>query len=161
MIGAGEPALPGIWIGHNGKIAFGLTIFNVDQEDLYVYELDPADPHQYRYATAGSSMHVVHESVEVKGQAARDVELEFTRHGPVVYVDEANKRAFAIRSVWLRTGHLGLFRLVRLYDGKGLGRFRHRDEALGRAVESRIMPTSKAISAGFPAPKRRAASTIG
>jgi penicillin G amidase len=34
VIGAGEPALPGISIGHNGTIAFGLTIFNVDQEDL-------------------------------------------------------------------------------------------------------------------------------
>lgn len=41
VIGAGEPALPGISIGHNGTIAFGLTIFNVDQEDLYVYELNP------------------------------------------------------------------------------------------------------------------------
>ena len=40
VIGAGEPALPGISIGHNGTIAFGLTIFNIDQEDLYVYELE-------------------------------------------------------------------------------------------------------------------------
>ena len=38
VIGAGEPALPGISIGHNGTIAFGLTIFAIDQEDLYVYE---------------------------------------------------------------------------------------------------------------------------
>ncbi|MFP5407330.1 MAG: penicillin acylase family protein, partial [Gammaproteobacteria bacterium] len=30
VIGAGEPALPGISIGHNGTIAFGLTIFNID-----------------------------------------------------------------------------------------------------------------------------------
>jgi len=28
VIGAGEPALPGVSIGHNGKIAFGLTIFS-------------------------------------------------------------------------------------------------------------------------------------
>ena len=38
VIGAGEPALPGISIGHNERIAFGLTIFAIDQEDLYVYE---------------------------------------------------------------------------------------------------------------------------
>ncbi len=38
VIGAGEPALPGISIGHNERIAFGLTIFPIDQEDLYVYE---------------------------------------------------------------------------------------------------------------------------
>ena len=37
VIGGGEPALPGVSIGHNGRIAFGLTIFAIDQEDLYVY----------------------------------------------------------------------------------------------------------------------------
>ena len=41
VIGAGEPALPGISIGHNGTIAFGLTIFSVDQEDLYVCKPTP------------------------------------------------------------------------------------------------------------------------
>ncbi len=42
VIGAGEPFLPGISIGHNGTIAFGLTRFYMDQEDLYVYETEPA-----------------------------------------------------------------------------------------------------------------------
>ena len=44
MIGAGEPFLPGISIGHNDRVAFGLTIFAIDQEDLYVYETNPDDP---------------------------------------------------------------------------------------------------------------------
>ena len=35
VIGAGEPFLPGVSIGHNGTIAFGLTRFYIDQEDLY------------------------------------------------------------------------------------------------------------------------------
>src|SRR3984957_1536805 len=109
VIGAGEPALPGISIGHNGTIAFGLTIFNVDQEDLYVYELNPADPNQYRYHDGWESMRIVHESVEVKGEGARDVELKFTRHGPVVYVDDTNKRAFAIRSIWFEPGTSAYF----------------------------------------------------
>jgi len=43
VIGAGEPALPGLSIGHNKNIAFGLTIFPIDHEDLYVYDL-AADP---------------------------------------------------------------------------------------------------------------------
>ena len=109
VIGAGEPALPGISIGHNGTIAFGLTIFNVDQEDLYVYELNPADPNQYRYRDGWETMRVVHESIEVKGEGARDVALKFTRHGPVIYVDDANKRAFAIRSVWFEPGTSAYF----------------------------------------------------
>lgn len=34
IIGAGEPALPGVSFGHNRDIAWGLTIFYIDQEDL-------------------------------------------------------------------------------------------------------------------------------
>ncbi|SHL53294.1 penicillin amidase [Bradyrhizobium lablabi] len=109
VIGAGEPALPGISIGHNGTIAFGLTIFNVDQEDLYVYELNPADKNQYRYRDGWETMRVVHETAEVKGEAPRDIELKFTRHGPVVFVDAENKRAFAIRSVWSEPGTSAYF----------------------------------------------------
>ena len=54
VIGAGEPFLPGISIGHNEAIAFGLTRFYMDQEDLYVYETNPDDPDEYRYRGAGS-----------------------------------------------------------------------------------------------------------
>jgi penicillin amidase len=109
VIGAGEPALPGISIGHNGTIAFGLTIFNVDQEDLYVYELNPADLNQYRYREGWEPMRIIHETEAVKGEGTRDLELKFTRHGPVVYVDETNKRAFAIRSVWFEPGTSAYF----------------------------------------------------
>ncbi|HZR77221.1 penicillin acylase family protein [Bradyrhizobium sp.] len=109
VIGAGEPALPGISIGHNEVIAFGLTIFNVDQEDLYVYELNPADPNQYRYRDGWEAMRLVHEKIDVRSEAPRDVELKFTRHGPVIYVDEASKRAFAIRSVWFEPGTSAYF----------------------------------------------------
>src|ERR1700733_13344107 len=39
VIGAGEPILPGIMLGHNGYSAFGLTLFfGPDEEDIYVYE---------------------------------------------------------------------------------------------------------------------------
>src|SRR6185503_10885493 len=83
IIGAGEPALPGISIGHNGTIAFGLTRFYIDQEDLYVYELNPANPDAYRYRDAFEPMTVVTEQVAVKGEAPRPVQLAFTRHGPI------------------------------------------------------------------------------
>ena len=52
LIGGGEPSLPGISIGHNEHGAWGLTVFQVDSEDLYVYETNPANRDQYRYAGA-------------------------------------------------------------------------------------------------------------
>ena len=53
-MGAGEPSLPGISLGHNERIAFGLTIFSfADEEDLYVYDTNPANPSQYLYRQMG------------------------------------------------------------------------------------------------------------
>ena len=50
VIGAGEPGLPGVALGHNQNIAWGFTIFGLDQQDLYLEELNPADASQYKTA---------------------------------------------------------------------------------------------------------------
>lgn len=104
IVGAGEPAVPGVSLGHNDDIAFGLTIFPTDQEDLYVYALDPADPGRYRYGDGFETMRVEHESIPVRGEAPREVTLHFTRHGPVLHRDEARARAYALRTVWTEPG---------------------------------------------------------
>jgi penicillin G amidase len=111
-IGAGEPALPGISIGHNGHIAFGLTIFPIDQEDLYVYQTN--DRHEYRYQGRWEPMTLVRETVPVRGGPPVPVDLWFTRHGPVVY--EGPGTAFAVRAAWLEPGmapYLGSMDYVR------------------------------------------------
>ena len=104
VIGGGEPALPGISIGHNGSIAFGLTIFGTDQEDLYVYETNPAKPNEYRYRGAWEPLKRITETIQVRGGAPVNVELLFTRHGPLLYADKAKHRAYALRSAWSEPG---------------------------------------------------------
>ncbi|MET7339322.1 penicillin acylase family protein [Nonomuraea sp. NPDC005650] len=104
VIGAGEPALPGISMGHNGTVAFGLTIFGADQEDLYVYELDPADPGRYRYGDGWERFRTTPERLTVAGAAPVDVELPFTRHGPVIKIDRQRNLAYAVRTAWLEPG---------------------------------------------------------
>ena len=99
VIGAGEPGLPGVSIGHNERIAFGLTIFRIDQEDLYVYERATDG---YRYGGGSEALAVVRESIPVAGQPPVDVELAFTRHGPVIATTE--KHLFAVRAAWLDEG---------------------------------------------------------
>ncbi|MFM8912198.1 MAG: penicillin acylase family protein, partial [Flammeovirgaceae bacterium] len=47
VVGGGEPTIPGVSIGHNDYGAWGLTVFALDGEDLYVYELNPNNPRQY------------------------------------------------------------------------------------------------------------------
>lgn len=109
VIGAGEPGLPGVSIGHNGSTAFGLTIFYIDQEDLYVYETNPDDPNEYRYEDGWEAMEVETETIEVRDGEDQEVELKFTRHGPVIYEDTDENVAFAVRTVWTEPGTTAYF----------------------------------------------------
>jgi penicillin amidase len=104
-IGAGEPTSPGIMIGHNGTIAFGLTLFfGPDAEDVYVYETSAEDPDLYRYHDGWERMRRIEEKVRVQGSPDQVHLLKFTRHGPVVFEDREQRRAYAVRSVWFEPG---------------------------------------------------------
>jgi penicillin amidase len=107
VVGAGEPALPGIAAGHNEHIAFGFTIVGIDQQDLYVERLNPANPDQYLYKGTWEPMRIDREAIAVRGEAPRPVELRFTRHGPVIHVDRARQRAYALRWVGMEPGTAG------------------------------------------------------
>lgn len=101
VIGAGEPALPGISIGHNERIAFGLTIFSIDQEDLVVYE---TKGEQIRYQDKWVPMRRIEETIKVLDGKDVIQELLFTRDGPIIHTDSENDRAFAVRAAWLEPG---------------------------------------------------------
>ena len=98
VIGGGEPTVPGVSIGHNEHGAWGLTVFQTDAEDLYVYETDPDDPDRYRYGDGWERMRVETDTIEVEGRAPVAVELKFTRHGPVTFEDRERNLAFAVRA---------------------------------------------------------------
>jgi penicillin amidase len=105
VIGAGEPGLPGVALGHNQHIAWGFTIFGLDQQDLYLEELNPANPLEYKTTDGWKKMVVEKESIQVKNASAVDVELKFTSHGPVLWTD--GKRALALRWVGSEPGTAG------------------------------------------------------
>jgi len=107
VIGAGEPALPGVAAGHNDHIAFGFTIVGIDQQDLYVEQLNPDNPDEYRYRGEWVPMEVERETIMVKGESPRAIALRFTRHGPVVHVDRERSRAYALRWVGMEPGTAG------------------------------------------------------
>jgi penicillin G amidase len=109
LIGAGEPAIPGISFGHNEHAAFAMTFFPADQSDIVCYETDPADPDRYRYDGGWESMRILTEQVPVKGAPDQAVTLKFTRHGPIIHEDRARNRAYGIRSVWFEPGGSAYF----------------------------------------------------
>ena len=104
VIGGGEPVLPGVSIGHNEHGAWGLTIFGQDAEDLYVYDTNPANPNEYRYRGGWEAMRVINDSIPIEGEKPEAVELKYTRHGPVLFEDRANRKAYALRAGWMEPG---------------------------------------------------------
>lgn len=150
VIGAGEPALPGISIGHNEKIAFGLTVFPIAQEDLYVYETNPGNPNEYRFHDGWEAMRVVHESVHVRGAAEADAELKFTRHGPVVLEDPEHHRAYAVRATWLETGGAPYFASMRYIKAHTIDEFRAALHYWGEPGENQIYADTSGAIGWFP-----------
>ena len=138
VIGAGEPALPGISIGHNGSIAFGLTIFAIDQEDLYVYETNLNNPREVRHQGKWEPMRMVSESIEVRGGLAQTVELLFTRHGPVLHADRSNNRAYALRSGWFEPGMAPYFGGIQAMHAKTFAEFKQAQAAWGAPAENQV-----------------------
>jgi penicillin G amidase len=104
VIGGGEPMLPGVSIGHNEYGAWELTSFGTASEDVYVYDINPANPDQYKYKDGWEEMKKINETIPVKGEAAQHVVLKFTRHGPVVFEDMAHHKAYAVRTTYLDPG---------------------------------------------------------
>lgn len=105
VIGAGEPGLPGVAVGHNENIAWGFTIFGLDQQDLYLAQLNPANPEEYKTEHGWERMKVETETIPVRGGAPVPVKLRFTRHGPVLWQDA--KRALTLRWVGAEPGTAG------------------------------------------------------
>jgi penicillin amidase len=98
VIGSGEPALPGVAIGHNDRIAWGFTIICTDQADFFIEETHPDDPTRYRVGDEWESMTIIREQVTVAGQSEpTETELRFTRHGPVIHQDGDTNQAFALK----------------------------------------------------------------
>ncbi len=135
VIGAGEPALPGISIGHNERIAFGLTIFAADQQDIVVLQTDAADANRYRVPRSASgertqAMTVVEEEIPVRGEAQpRTVQLKYAHGNPVIHEDPARRRAYALRWVGTEAGTAGYFAGMAISRAQNWKEFR---EALQR-----------------------------
>ncbi len=121
VIGSQEPPFVGVALGHNERIAWGLTITGTDQTDTFVEEVNPANPNEVKYNGAWESLKTIREEIKIKGEAPRAVEFKMSRHGPIFFEDPANHRDYALKSVFNEPGtgsYLGGLRLDQSKDCK-------------------------------------------
>ena len=104
VVGGGEPEIPGVSIGHNEFGAWGLTIYETDGEDLYVYKINPLHKDEYWYKGQWVKMKTITENIKIKNAASQTVQLNYTVHGPVTFIDSVNNKAYAIKCAWMEVG---------------------------------------------------------
>jgi penicillin amidase len=119
VIGSGEPSLPGVAIGHNDRVAWGLTIVGTDQDDLYQERVNPENPNQVLWQGEWEDLQIVIDTIAIRGEEPRVVELKYSRHGPIVYEDRENNYAYAVKTVLHEPGtahYMGSLRLNQVRD---------------------------------------------
>ena len=123
IMGAGEPALPGIALGHNERVGFGLTIVGTDQADLFAEKVNPSNANQYWFQGKWTNMEVERDQFKVKGGATATVDLKYTRHGPVIYQDATRRLAYALKWVGADPGGAGYLGALMLSRSKNWKQF--------------------------------------
>jgi penicillin amidase len=103
VAGVSIPGLPGVIIGHNRRIAWGMTNLMFDVQDLY---LEKFDDRTGRYLFRGHVEQARREAevIRVKGQAPVEFGIWVTVHGPII-ASEGNDR-LALRWTAADTGAL-------------------------------------------------------
>ncbi len=88
VVGATFPGSPGVVIGHNDRIAWGITNMQSDAVDYFVETIDPDDPLRYRHRGAWRQMERITEKVPIRGEEDYTLEIDNTVHGPIISRDK-------------------------------------------------------------------------
>lgn len=83
-IGVSFVGAPGVVIGHNAQIAWGLTNVGADVMDLYVIRVNPDNPDQYEMNGQWVDMQVVTEQIQIGSSETMDLKVRITEFGPII-----------------------------------------------------------------------------
>ncbi len=87
-IGGTLPGIPAIVVGRNSEIGWGVTTTNVDDQDIYIEQVDTDDPGRYRTPEGWAAFEARRIRIEVDGGETIDEIAYRTRHGPVLSGDQ-------------------------------------------------------------------------
>ena len=83
------------------------------------------------------------ETIEVRGGVPREVELRFTRHGPVLKIESSARRAWAVRSVWSEPGTAAYFGSVDYMMARNWEQFVGAMERWGTPSENQVFADTR------------------
>ncbi len=92
--GVSLPGVPGVVVGHNDRVAWGVTNLHFDVQDLYVENLGERTG-QYMFRGKIEQAQLEREFIRVKGREPEEMRHWVTRHGPVIVTNGSDH--FALR----------------------------------------------------------------
>jgi penicillin amidase len=82
VIGATVPGTPGVLIGHNDAIAWGVSTINVDGQDLYVEQVNAQN--EVLFQGVWEPLSVVTKTIAIRDAADVTLAVRSSRHGPLI-----------------------------------------------------------------------------
>jgi len=147
VIGATIPGMPGVLNGRSERLSWGLTSAYLDDIDLYVEQLNPDNPEQYRGLDGWLDFETRREIIEIANEPPVTITLRSTENGPVIPVSHWNLGSVT------PAGHVMAMRWTALSDentsiqtGLRLMRARTIEQAL-EAGEDFVAPSANLILA--------------
>ncbi|MEB3180984.1 MAG: penicillin acylase family protein [Nostocaceae cyanobacterium] len=112
--------MAGLIIGHNDRIAWGVTNVAPDTMDLYIEKINPNNPNQYEVNGKWVDMQLLQENIQISGGKSVTQTVRYTRHGPIISdayspvkdfkrkagIDFPNSYAIALRWTALESSNL-------------------------------------------------------
>lgn len=90
VIGGTIPGMPIVLTGRNADLGWGLTSSYVDDQDLYIEELNPETSLEYRTPSGWKPFETRESIINVKDGIAETLLLRWTDNGPVLSPDQLN-----------------------------------------------------------------------
>ena len=84
VIGGTIPGIPVVLSGRNTHLAWGITPAQIDDQDLFIEEVQPGDANRYLGTTGWTDFQTRTETIRVRGGASQTLTLRETENGPVL-----------------------------------------------------------------------------
>lgn len=84
VIGGTIPGIPAILTGRSARLGWGITSSYLDDQDVFIEEVNPDNPDEYRTPDGWAPFRTAHSIVEVKGTDPVTLTLRWTANGPVL-----------------------------------------------------------------------------
>ena len=84
VIGASIPGTPIILSGRNEKLAWGITASYLDDQDIFIEELNLSNPNQYRTKKGWAEFKTDEQYIKVKNSSDFKIERKWTKNGPIL-----------------------------------------------------------------------------